>query len=90
MIRREDWKINHLLKEATMQAQPKESPEMEFMIKALTQLIARTEALANILEARGLIVSKEQIENDTQNIFQTILDVRRNAYISALNLERWG
>jgi hypothetical protein len=70
--------------------QPKESPEIEFLIKALTMVTARTEAIANILEQRKLIVSKEQIENDAQTIFEKMLEARRDDYISALNVERLG
>lgn len=68
--------------------QPKESPEIEFLFKALTMVTARTEALANVLEKRGFIASKEQIENDALSIYENIHEARRTDYISLLNIER--
>ena len=76
--------------EIIMGLQPKESPEIEFLIRALINETSRTEAIMNILENKGLIVSKEQIESDAQSIAKNIYDQRRDLLISVLNLERHG
>jgi DNA-binding MarR family transcriptional regulator len=68
--------------------QPKESPEIEFLLKALTMVTARTEAILNVLEKKNLIISKEQVENDALSIFGKISEAQRELYVSALNLER--
>jgi hypothetical protein len=70
--------------------QPKESPELEFIIKALVMVTARREAVCNLLQRHDLIASKEQLENEALSIFQRDLDAKRDAYISGLNLERMG
>jgi len=69
-------------------AQPRQSPEIEFLIKALVMVSARTEALCDLLQKRELIASKEQIENEALSTYQRILDVHRDNYITLLNLER--
>jgi hypothetical protein len=68
--------------------QPRQSPEIEFLIKALVMVTARTEAVCDLLQKRELIASKEQIENEALSIYQRILDVQRDNYITLLNLER--
>lgn len=73
-----------------MGLQPKESPEMEFIIKALINETARTVAIIDILEKRGIIVSKEQIEKEAQSTANKLFETRRDVLISLLNLERSG
>jgi hypothetical protein len=69
-------------------SQPKESPEIEFLIHSLILTNCRIEAISNLLEKHKLVISKEQIEKEAQILCDEHLESNRDLYISALNLER--
>ena len=68
--------------------QPKESPEIEGLIHNIAMAHCRIDALFAFLEQREIIASQEQLENESQKIFQRDIEERRDTAISWINTYR--
>ena len=68
--------------------QPNESPEIEGLIQNIALAHCRIDALFAFLEQREIIASQEQLENESQKIFQRDIEARRDSAISYINIFR--
>jgi hypothetical protein len=69
-------------------SQPKESPEMEALLEMIAMGQCRIDSLFKLLEERNIIVSQEQLENESLKIFHRDLENRRDQMISLINVHR--